>query len=245
MLRLDVSYSIENIKYNNAPPAHHKSFSNNRDTQQLTLLPRYILFLISLLLILLFGIGLVPLSICVYAQAIRTQPQTPFTHSLALSFASFTISSNSLTVIWIPKRFSFGSFVRLLRAYVRYICTCTYLYMYPNAHYIHKWYFLHFDSLSVCVRDIGSAFVYSFSYAFIKICNIFWRYNTTQSHRTLSPLYRCWFLFRCLSVFSALVIVIIIIISFVIGSSRWVCVYCVYVYCLFYPIFRPKAYQAA
>lgn len=32
MLRLDVSYSIENIKYNNAPPAHHKSFSNNRDT---------------------------------------------------------------------------------------------------------------------------------------------------------------------------------------------------------------------
>lgn len=27
MLRLNVSYSIENIKYNNAPPAHHKSFS--------------------------------------------------------------------------------------------------------------------------------------------------------------------------------------------------------------------------
>lgn len=29
MLRLNVSYSIENIKYNNAPPAHHKSISNN------------------------------------------------------------------------------------------------------------------------------------------------------------------------------------------------------------------------
>lgn len=30
MLRLNVSYSIENIKYNNAPPARHKSFSNIR-----------------------------------------------------------------------------------------------------------------------------------------------------------------------------------------------------------------------
>lgn len=36
MLRLNVSYSIENIKYNNAPPAHHKSISTTTHRERET-----------------------------------------------------------------------------------------------------------------------------------------------------------------------------------------------------------------
>lgn len=53
MLRLNVSYSIENIKYNNAPPAHHKSISNNtqRDTHSTVCNDSTVCLLLLLLLL--------------------------------------------------------------------------------------------------------------------------------------------------------------------------------------------------
>lgn len=69
MLRLDVSYSIENIKYNNAPPAHHKVLATT-ETQQLYIAASAFsfsyLYCWLLLLILLFGFSY---CLCVYAIA--------------------------------------------------------------------------------------------------------------------------------------------------------------------------------
>lgn len=62
MLRLNVSYSIENIKYNNAPPAHHKSFSSNCS------LADSILFLISLIILFSFGCTYIQCALCSRAR---------------------------------------------------------------------------------------------------------------------------------------------------------------------------------